>query len=101
MYGELEIALHRSHPEAYDVELRLTDPETEGEIAPEKGQAAIGVTELLWLQSVPDKYGDSLAAQFLRDDNIRNLYGKGKGIEKDGAPRSGCSRWRRLKAATG
>lgn len=84
MYGELEIALHRSQPAGYDVELRLSDPDTEGEIAPEKGQAAIDVAELLWLQNTPDQYGYTLAAQLFHDDNIRNLYGKAKAAFESG-----------------
>jgi len=67
-YGEIEIGLHRVLPEAYEVELRVSDPGTEGEIAPARGQARISVEDLRALESSPAQYGETLAAQLFKDE---------------------------------
>jgi len=67
-YGEIEIGLHRVRPEAYEVELRVTDPGTEGEIAPAHGQARISLEDLRALEYRPAQYGETLAAQLFKDE---------------------------------
>jgi hypothetical protein len=42
-YGEIEIGLHRSQPETYEVELRVTDPGTDAEVAPARRGTSFGV----------------------------------------------------------
>ncbi len=74
VYGEIEIGLHRAQPESYDVELRVTDPETQGEIAPARGQARISPEELLTLQQDPAKYGALLTNLLFEDEAIRKLF---------------------------
>ena len=56
-YGEIEIGLHRAQPEAYEIELRVTNPETQGEIAPERGRTRLALDELMALQLDPAGYG--------------------------------------------
>jgi len=56
-YGEMEVGLHRSQPDSYDVELRVTDPGTAGEVAPARGQARISLDELLVLEDSAADYG--------------------------------------------
>lgn len=74
VYGEVEIGLQRLQPEAYDVELRISDPETQGEVAPARGQARISIDELLALQQDQAKYGEELTARLFEDEDIRKLY---------------------------
>jgi hypothetical protein len=74
VYGEIEIGLHRLQPEAVEVELRVTDPETQGEIAPARGQAQISVEELLSLQQDPAQYGAVLTSRLFENEAISTLY---------------------------
>ena len=46
LYAELEIGLHRLTAEAWQVELRFSDPESKAEVPPEKGPAALDLAEL-------------------------------------------------------
>lgn len=78
VYGEIEIGLHRLQPEAYEVELRVADPDTEGEVAPARGQARISIDELQSLQSNPSQYGGTLTNQLFQDPELRSFYGKNK-----------------------
>ncbi|MGE0101063.1 MAG: CHAT domain-containing protein [Blastocatellales bacterium] len=74
VYGEIEIGLQRIQPEAYTVDLRVTDPETQGEIAPSLGQAPISLDELLSLQQDPAQYGEVLTSRLFESEEIRKLY---------------------------
>jgi hypothetical protein len=78
VYAELAIGLHRSPGEAYQVELRFTDPESEAEVPPEKGPAALDPAALLALQQDPRAYGEALAAQVFADPAVRGLYDRAK-----------------------
>src|SRR5712691_9688473 len=77
-HGEIEIGLHRSQPEAYDVELRVTDPDTDAEVAPARGQAHIFLEELMELHNRPDDYGARLADYIFSDQKIREFYLRNK-----------------------
>ncbi len=77
-YGEIEIGLHRVQPEAYEVELRVTDPSTEGEIAPARGQARISLDELQALHYAPLDYGQKLTDQLFQEHSLREFYGSNK-----------------------
>ena len=77
-YGEIEIGLHRIQPEAYEVELRATDPGTEGEIAPARGQAHISLDDLQKLHYSPLDYGQKLTDQLFQDDGLRKFYERNK-----------------------
>lgn len=74
LYGEIEIGLHRVQPEAYEVELRVTDPETQAEIAPARGQAHISPDELLTMQQNLAQYGETLTNRLFEDEAVRKLY---------------------------
>lgn len=78
VYGEIEIGLHKVQPEAIEVELRINDPGTQGEIAPAIGQAHISaeklLEELFALQIYPDRYGEVLASYIFQDREVRELY---------------------------
>ncbi|MGA2373163.1 MAG: CHAT domain-containing protein [Candidatus Korobacteraceae bacterium] len=78
IYGEIEIGLHRVQPEAYEVELRITDPGTEGEIAPARGQVSISRDELQALHYSPLDYGQKLADQLFQDPGLRDFYVRNK-----------------------
>lgn len=72
-YGELELALHRARRGVYEVVLRLVDPQSQAEVAPVRGLAAID-REALAEQATPDAYGRQLAAQVFADAAVRGLY---------------------------
>src|SRR5690349_179611 len=78
VYGEIEIGLHQLQPEAIEVELRVSDPDTQGEISPARGQAHISpeklLEELLEWEIEPQQYGEALATHLFHDDAIRKLY---------------------------
>jgi hypothetical protein len=77
-YPELEVGLRRVSAEAYQVDVRFTDPESQGEVAPASGPAALDPAELLPLQQDPRAYGRALAAQVFADDKVRLLYGRAR-----------------------
>jgi len=77
-YGEIEIGLHRSQPETYDVELRVTDPGTDAEVAAARGRARISLGELARLCDLPDDYGALLADAVFSDQTIREFWLKNK-----------------------
>ncbi len=65
-YGELELCFVERRPEAIEVELRVNDPDTQGELASVRGQITVTpeklLSELFALQNDPDAYGQKLAA---------------------------------------
>ncbi|MCP4654878.1 MAG: SUMF1/EgtB/PvdO family nonheme iron enzyme [bacterium] len=71
-YAELEIDLHRSPAGGPQVELRFTDPESEADLPPERGTAALDFAVLAALD--PDACGDALADALFHDENVRRLY---------------------------
>ncbi len=73
-YAELEVALHRTQADAYEVELRFSHPHSEAEVAPERGLAALDPARLLALHNDPRAYGECLAEQLFAADNVRSLY---------------------------
>ena len=79
-YGEIEIGLHRTQPEAIEVELRVNDPSTQGEFAPARGQASITpeklLEELFASQNDPDEYGEKLTKYIFESDEIRQRFGE-------------------------
>ena len=79
-YGEIEIGLHRVQPEAYEVELRITDPETDAEIAPARGQTRISLDKLQVLLYSPLDYGQTLTDQLFQDPKLREFYGRNKAV---------------------
>ncbi len=90
-YGEIEIGLHRLQPEAIQVELRVNDPGTQGEIAPARGQISISsetlMEELFALQNEPDEYGKKLAERVFESPEIRERFGETKAaFEARGMP---------------
>ncbi len=78
IYGEIEIGLHRVQPETYEVEVRITDPGTDAEIAPARGLAHISLDELQALHYSPLDYGQKLADQLFQDHGLREFYGENK-----------------------
>ena len=82
VYGEIEIGLHKLQPEAIEVELRVNDPGTQGEIAPAIGEAHVSaeklLEELFALQNAPDRYGEALAGYIFQDPQVRELYSNSK-----------------------
>lgn len=74
IYGEIEIGLRRVKLDAYEVELRITDPASDAEIAPRRGQAYICLDELQALRYSPVDYGQKLADQLFQDAVLREFY---------------------------
>jgi hypothetical protein len=72
--AELEIGLHCVETGTYQVELRFTDPESDTEIPPARGTAALDLTRLPDLQHEPRAYGETLAGQLLQDEPVNKLY---------------------------
>lgn len=77
-YGELEIGLSRAQRGVYEVTLRLVDPQSQAELAPVRGPAAIDAELLATLQLRPDEYGRTLARQVFADEAVRRLYGQAR-----------------------
>ncbi|MEE8526504.1 MAG: CHAT domain-containing protein [Thermoanaerobaculia bacterium] len=85
IYAELEIDLQRVQADAYQVDLRFTDPEPgqgserdAGEKPRAKGIAALDPGELLALQDDPSAYGKALATQLFADEPVRMLWVRAK-----------------------
>lgn len=66
-YPELEIGLHRVQADTYQLELRLTDPESAGDRAPLRTPCALDPQALLPLEQAPLDYGRTLATQLFSD----------------------------------
>ncbi len=77
-YAEIEVGLHRTQPESYDIELRVTDPETEAEVAPVRGHARISLAALDERMLWPEGYGKLLTEQLFGDPAVRAFYGNSK-----------------------
>ena len=74
VYGEIEIGLHRLQVDAHEVELRISDPASAGEIEPRKGYAHISLGELQGLRLNPAEYGQRLTDQLFQDAAVREFY---------------------------
>ncbi|MEK7831763.1 MAG: CHAT domain-containing protein, partial [Acidobacteriota bacterium] len=73
------------------MELRVNDPDTQGEIAPARGQVNITpeklLEELFALQNDPDEYGKKLAEYVFESVEIRQRFGETKAaFESRGMP---------------
>lgn len=77
-YGEIEVGIHRLHSEAYEVELRVTDPDSQAEIAPIRRPANISLETLRASYQNPTDYGRMLTDQLFFHTDIRAFYGKNK-----------------------
>jgi len=73
-YAELEVGLHRARPEAYQVELRFTNPASESELLPARGEARFDFAALLSQQLNPQAYGAALAGMLFADAPIRSMF---------------------------
>ena len=90
-YGEIEIGLHPSQPEAIEVRLRVNNPNTQSEIATAQGKINITpeklLEELFTLQNDPDEYGKKLAEFIFESSEIRERFGETKAaFESSGMP---------------
>ena len=74
LYAELEVGLRRVMTDSYQVDLRFTHPDSQAEVAPVSGPAAIDLEELLALQHDPKAYGEALASQVFADEGALHLY---------------------------
>lgn len=83
-FAELEIGLHRSQPGRYDVEMRLNDPDTDGEIAPARASVEIDFDDFLPLFRDGDAYGAELTKCVFPDGDVRTLFGKAKAVLERG-----------------
>lgn len=78
LFAQMEIGLHRLRADAYEVELRVTDPATEAEISPVRGPVRIDFAKLVELHLRPDDYGQALADQIFQDPAVREHYLRNK-----------------------
>lgn len=84
-HAELEIGVHRAQRGVYEVALRLTDPQSQAEIAPVRGLAEIDAESLLLAQADPEIYGRLLSSQVFADAAVRGLFGKARAaLERGG-----------------
>ena len=72
-YGELEIGFHRAQPEHYELQIRVIDPGSEGEIAPVRGEARISLEDLSSTWNDPSQYGKLLTDQTFYDSKIKEF----------------------------
>src|SRR5260370_31620291 len=75
-YAEMEISLDRARADAYEVELRFTNPLSEAQFNPVKGNMRLDPAALLDLQLSPAAYGKPLASMLFSDERIRSMYGQ-------------------------
>lgn len=73
-YTEREIACRCFQAEAWEVELRYSNPESEADVPRGKGLAVFDLAELLALQHDPRAYGETLAARLFHAEPVRTLY---------------------------
>ncbi len=72
-YAELEIGLSRTG-NTYEVELRFTDPESDAEKPPLRGEAALDPDRLSRHQLDAETYGKTLAAALFGTDELREHF---------------------------
>ncbi len=80
-YAELEIGLDllsgdEDQADVYQVDLRFTNPESEGQIAPERGIARLDAGLFHGLRRRPKRYGEALASELFASKGIRSLYSR-------------------------
>jgi hypothetical protein len=73
---ELEIALRRVQADSYETELRLRDPTSDAETAPERARCAFDFKSLLPLTLDPVPYGQTLARQLFADPKTLEYFGQ-------------------------
>jgi len=70
-YAEIELALHPLGQSLYQVDLRITDPNTEAVFQPAHGQATLTTDALEDFESKPLEYGALLTDLLFKDPAIR------------------------------
>ena len=78
VYAELELGLHRVQNDAYQIEFRFIDADSDNqaEIAPERQQTALDLDVLLTVQHDPESYGKTLTGQLFEHEDTRLLWAK-------------------------
>jgi hypothetical protein len=85
IYGELEIGLSRVSGGSYQVELRLTDPDTDTDQPPTRGEAALTRNSLAPLAHLADEMGQALTDSLFSDPKIHSFYSSAKAtFERNG-----------------
>ncbi len=91
-YGKIDVALRRAsadgekapppkpNPISVEVELRVTDPTSDGDIDPCLGSAHIPLEQLKGLGLRPVEYGQELTAQLFQDPALREFYRTSKAV---------------------
>lgn len=77
-YGEIEVGIHRTLSSVYEVEIRVTDPDSQAEKAPIRRQAKIDLDKLRILELSPKAYGEALAGQLFSHPDTLDFYKKNK-----------------------
>ena len=77
-YPELEIGLHRVQADAFQVELRFSDPASDAERSPVRAPCALDPEVLLPLQLEPEAYGRTLAGQVFSEPEAGRFLGEVK-----------------------
>src|SRR6516165_9033223 len=78
IYGDLEIGLSRVSSGNYQVELRLTDPDSDADLPPKKGEVVIAFSSLAQLVHLPDELGMALTQAVFTDPKIHSFYTSAK-----------------------
>jgi hypothetical protein len=72
-FADLELSLHRREGNSYNIEMRLTQPNSDADIRLGQGQSLTAQIEPLMLQDLiitPDEYGNELAKSLFSDPNV-------------------------------
>lgn len=79
-YAELEIGLHCTQADTYEVELRFINPDSQAESIPKRAPCLIDPEALLQLQLNPKAYGETLTTQLFHDKGILSYYKEVKAV---------------------
>ena len=72
-YFTLSISIHRI-ADTYQVELIHSDPDSQAQVAPVRGPAALDPAGLLQVEGLHDRYGQTLAGQLLADREVAQRF---------------------------
>ena len=82
-YPELEIGLHRFDAEAWTVDLRFNDPESDGIDSRETTTELVDFQQLRELQADDEAYGMVLGQALLADPAIRERFARARAVAQD------------------
>jgi hypothetical protein len=76
-YAELELSLHRTDSDAYRVDFRFSQPDTDADISLQ-ALANISLPALTSLNPLPAEYGQALTASLFMDEKLRTAFAQAR-----------------------